>query len=104
MKKSDIINIIREEVNNILFEISINDIKDRILNVLSIDSVQKYKVDEYTYEEIPYVIFSQYGILPIHLKQYDMSTDLTTYALGIRLNPIKKTVDVFLQKKGILNF
>lgn len=103
MNKKDLINIIREEIQSVLTEMSIRDIKERIRQILKLDEVQKYKIDAFTYENIPFSIFEMNGILPMHLKQYKQSSDIITYDLGISINPIKKNVDVFLQKSGIFD-
>lgn len=87
----------------LIVEMSLRDIKDRIREILDLEEVQKYKVDEFTYENIPFQIFEMNGILPMHLKQYKQSSDIITFDLGLDINPIKKNVDVFLQKSGIFN-
>lgn len=103
MNKKDLQNIIKEELRSVLTEMSIRQIKGRIFDLLSVPEVQQYKLDEFNYENIPIEIFQQYGITPIHLKQYDNSNDIVTFDLGININPIKKDVDVFLQRQGIFN-
>ena len=103
MNKTDLQNIIKEEIRSVLTEMSIRQIKGRIFDLLSLPEVQEYKLDEFNYENIPIEIFQQNGISPIHLKQYDNSTDIVTFDLGININPIKKDVDVFLQRQGIFN-
>lgn len=103
MKKSDLINIIKEEVQSVLTEMSIRQIKGRIFDTLQLEEVQQYKRDEFNYENIPISIFEQNGITLLHLKQYDNSSDIVTFDLGISINPIKRNVDVFLQSSGIFN-
>ena len=103
VKKSELTNIIKEEIRSVLNEMSIRQIKGRIFDILNLDETQKYKIDEFTYENIPFVIFEQNGVLPIHLQQYDTSREITTFDLNITINPIKKTVDVFLQRQGVFN-
>ncbi len=100
---TNIHKIICEELNNVLNETSIRDIKTRIRQILELEEVQQYKQDEFTYENIPFSIFQSNGILPTHLKQYKQSSDIITFDLGIEINPIKKVIDVFLQKSGIFN-
>lgn len=103
MKKRDLQKIIKEETRSVLTEMSIRQIKHRIFDLLSLPEVQQYKLDEFNYEDIPIEIFEQNGITPFHLKQYDNSTDIVTFDLGININPIKRNVDVFLQRQGIFN-
>lgn len=103
MNKKDLQKIIKEEIRSVLTEMSIRQIKGRIFDLLSLPEVQEYKFDEFNYEDIPIKIFMQNGISPIHLKQYDNSTDIVTFDLGININPIKRNVDVFLQRQGIFN-
>jgi hypothetical protein len=103
MKKQDLINIIQEEIHSVLTEMSIRDIKRRIREILDLEEVQQYKVDNFNYENIPFEVFEANGVMPLHLKQYKQSSDIITYDLGIEINPIAKNVDVFLQKSGIFN-
>ena len=95
--------MIEEETRLLLNEMSIRQIKGRIFDILQSDEAQQYKLDEFNYENIPLSIFEQNGITMIHLKQYDMSNDIVTFDLGININPIKKDVDVFIQRQGIFN-
>lgn len=88
---------------DIITEMSIRDIQQRIKEILKLKEVEKYKLDEFTYENIPFEIFQVNGLLPNHLKQYKQSSEIVTYDLGININPIKKNVDVFLQKSGIFD-
>ena len=97
MKKTSFAN------EGLLSEMSLRDIKERIREILDLQEVQQYKVDEFTYENIPFDIFEMNGILSMHLKQYKQSADIITFDLGLDINPIKKNVDVFLQKSGIFN-
>ena len=103
MNKNDLRNIIREEIESVLTEMSLRDIKSRIREILNLEEVQKYKIDNFTYENIPISIFEANGVMLLHLKQYLQSNDIITYDLGVDINPITKNVDIFLQKKGIFN-
>ena len=103
MNKKDLINIIQEEIKSVLTEMSLLDIKKRIREILDLEEVQQYKMDNFNYEKIPFVVFETNGVMPLHLKQYKQSSDIITYDLGIDINPIAKNVDVFLQKSGIFN-
>lgn len=103
MKKSYLQKIIREEIQSVLTEMSIRDVKSRIRQILELEEVQKYKMDSFTYENIPFEIFQANGLTLTHLKQYKQTSDIITFDLGIDINPIKKNVDVFLQKSGIFN-
>lgn len=103
MKIARLIEIINEEIESVLTEMSVRDIKERVKQILDLDEVQQFKIDEFTYEDIPFSIFQSNGILPLHLKQYDQSSDIVTFDMDININPIKKNVDVFLQKKGIFD-
>lgn len=103
MNKKDLINIIKEEVQSVLTEMSLRDIKTRIREILDLEEVQQYKMDSFNYENIPIGIFEANGVTITHLKQYKQSGDIITFDLGININPIKKSIDVFLQKSGIFN-
>lgn len=103
MNKNDLIKIIREEIESVLTEMSIRDIKSRVRQILDLEEVQKYKMDNFTYENIPFDIFEANGLALTHLKQYTQTSDIITFDLGLDINPIKKNVDVFLQKSGIFN-
>ena len=96
-------NIISEEIRSVLMEMSIREIRTRILDTIKLPEMQKYKVDEYNYENIPLSIFMTNGITPIHLKQYSNSHDIMTFDVGVNINPVQKNVDIFLQKSGIFN-
>jgi len=98
MKLNDLRNIIREEIQFILNEISVLKIKNKILNFLKLKEIQKYKIDNYFYENIPFSVFKKYGISISDLKAYDTSTDIVTFDLEININYNKKIVNVFLQK------
>ncbi len=103
MKKAELKKIIKEEIKSVLNEMSIQEIKGRIFDVLNLPETQQYKVDDFTYENIPLSIFEQNGVMPFQLKQYEKSNDIITFDLGININPIKRNVDVFLQKQGIFS-
>lgn len=103
MNKKDLRNIIKEEVKSVLTEMSLRDIKTRIREILELEEVQQYKMDSFNYQNIPVDIFEANGVMITHLKQYKQSGDIITYDLGIDINPIRKNVDVFLQKSGIFN-
>ena len=100
-------NILKSKANlretSLINEMSLRDIKTRIREMLDLEEVQQYKVDNFNYENIPFEIFQANGVMPLHLKQYKQSGDIITYDLGIEINPIAKNVDVFLQKSGIFN-
>lgn len=101
MKKNQVINIIREEIRKVLYERSIRQIKDKVLEIIKSDECLPYKTDEFTYTDIPLQIFLFNGLTEFDLKQYEKSSDIITFNLDINFNPIKKNVDVFLQRKGI---
>ena len=103
MKIKHLRNIINEEIRSVLNEMSIQEIKGRIVEILQLPEVQKYKIDEFNYENIPLSIFFQNGVTSVHLKQYNNSHSLDTFDLGLNINPIQKNVDVFIQKSGIFN-
>src|ERR1035437_940281 len=103
MNTKDLKNIIKEEIKSVLFEMSVREVKGRIFDILQLPEVQKYKVDEFNYENIPINVFLQNGVTSIHLKQYNNSHAIETFDLGVNINPIQKNVDVFLQKSGIFN-
>lgn len=103
MNKKDLINMIQEEVQSVLTEMSLRDIKKRIREILELEEVQQYKMDSFNYENIPFSVFEINGLTPTHLKQYKQSSDIVAFDLGIDINPITKSVDVFLQKLGIFN-
>ena len=103
MKITDLKNIIKEEIRSVLNEMSIQQIRGRILEILQLPEVQPYKIDEYNYENIPFSIFLQNGVTLVHLKQYHNSSNIETFDVGININPVQKNVDVFIQKQGIFN-
>lgn len=103
MKKQDVINMIQEEVKSVLTEMSLRNIKKRIREILELEEVQQYKVDSFNYQNIPFNVFEANGLTTTHLKQYKQSNDIVAFDLGIDINPITKSVDVFLQKLGIFN-
>ena len=102
-KLADIIKTHANIDEDIITEMSIRDVKSRIREILDLEEVQKYKMDNFTYEKIPFDVFEANGVALTHLKQYKQSSDIITFDLGIDINPIKRNVDVFLQKSGIFS-